>query len=97
MLCTILSAIVGVAGTLTILIAAMASGANASPGQTRRIRLTMLVTVVGGLACVSGGVLLTRSGRPMAGCIVALGPTVFVLVMMVWLGVVQEINRRPPR
>ena len=96
MLCTILSAIAGVIGVLTVLVAAMASGANASASQVRRIKLTMLTTVILGIACVVVGILLTRSGRPMAGCIVAIGPAVFVVVMMVWLTVVQERNRRPP-
>ena len=96
MLCTILSAIAGVIGTLTVLVAAMASGANASAVQIRRIKLTMIVTVILGLACIVGGVLLTRTGRPTAGCIVAIGPAVFVVVMIVWLTVVQERNRRPP-
>ncbi len=96
MLYTILSAIAGAIGTLTVLVAAMASGANASPGQIRRIKLTMIVTVILGVACIVGGVLLTRHGHPAAGCIVAIGPAVFVVVMIVWLTVVQERNRRPP-
>jgi hypothetical protein len=96
MLCTILCAVVGVIAMLTVLVAAMASGANASRAQVRRIKLTMIVTVILGIGCIVGGILLTRSGRPMAGCIVALGPAVLVVVMMVWLTVVQERNRRPP-
>ena len=97
MICTIVSAVAGVIGTLMVLVVAMASGANSTPRQIRQIKLTMLITVILGIACVVGGVMLTNAGHPWWGCGVAAAPAIFVFVAIVWLSVDQVRNQRPPR
>lgn len=97
MICTIFAGVAGVIGMMMVLVVLMAGGANSTPLQIRRIKQGMLLTTVLGLACVIGGVRISLYGYRWWGCAVAMAPAVFVFVAMIWLGISQEMNRRPPR
>jgi len=75
----------GVLGTLMILVVAMACGANSTPEQIRQIKLIMLASAIGGLACFGVGVMLLAKGFPWWAGFVGGLPMIVVGVTMVWL------------
>lgn len=97
MFCAIIGIVAGILGTLMILVALMAGGANSTPRQIRIIKWSMLITTILGLACAIGGVWLATRGYSWWGGGVAVAPAVVVFVVMMWLTISQEMNRRPPR
>lgn len=88
MLYTILAALATAAGlcaTLMILVLLMASGANSTEQEIRTLKFWLLGFSIGGLLCLSLGILLTCKAHPIFGGLIGALPGFVLVGGMVWL------------
>ena len=76
MICTVLA-------TLTAIVFCLAGGANAKPPEIRILKLLMLGFSLLGVAGVTAGIFLLRSGHPGWAAIAATAPTVVIIIVFI--------------
>lgn len=80
----------GAIGTLTLLTLEMAGGANSSEAQIRQLKMWMLVTGVGGLVSLAGGIWLIVKGMPGWGGLLGALPMIVLVVGIIWVSIRSE-------
>ena len=80
-----IAAVVGVAGTLMLVVLFLAGGANGTPELIRQLKIYMALSGVGGVACLAGSIALLAYGRFWWASLVGALPMIFLLGMMIWV------------
>jgi hypothetical protein len=80
-----LAAVVGVAGTLMLVVLLLAGGANGTPELLRQFKVYMVLSGFGGGVCLAGAIVLMVNGRFAWASLLGALPMVFLLGMTVWV------------
>lgn len=79
----------GALGTLVILVFILAGGANSKPEEAAMLRMWLIASAAGGLACFAGGIALLSMHKPGFAALVGAAPMLFVVGCMIYLTMKQ--------